>query len=77
LSLLLPSLKIPSGRLALKIVFGVSNPRCDLDNLLKGTIDGMMAKYHFDDHRIYSLWARKDIVPRGDEFIDFSIGAAR
>ena len=77
LSLLLPTLQIPDGPLELKVIFGVSNVRCDTDNLLKSFIDGLMAKYHFDDSRIYSIWARKEIVGKGDEHIEFDLDRAR
>lgn len=77
LQLLLKPMEIPEGKLRLKIVFGVSNVRSDLDNLLKGTIDGLMGTYNFDDSRIYSLWARKDIVPRGQEYIEIELDKAR
>ena len=77
LHLLLPPMEIPEGKLELKIVFGVSNARCDVDNLLKGTVDGLMAKYGFDDSRIYALMAHKVVVPKGQEYIDFAIGSAR
>ena len=77
LQLMLPSLRVPAGKLSLRIVFGVSNPRADLDNLLKGTVDGLMAKYGFDDSRIYALMAHKVVVPKGQEYIDFAIGSAR
>jgi Holliday junction resolvase RusA-like endonuclease len=76
LQLLLPPMSVPAGKLRLKAVFGISNPRADVDNLLKGFIDGLMAKYHFDDSRIFSLMAHKIVVPRQREFIEFAITAA-
>ena len=77
LHLLLPPMKIPEGKLELKIVFGVSNARCDTDNMLKGFIDGLMARYHFDDARIFSLMAHKVITPKGGEFIEFRLDRTR
>lgn len=58
-------------RVALKITFGFSSRRSDLDNALKGFLDICTKKYGIDDSRIYRLEVKKDIVPRGEEYISF------
>ena len=77
LSLLLPPLTVPTGRICLRVVFAFSSPQADLDNALKAFLDGLQARYGFNDNRIYSIWAHKVVVPKGQEYIDFAIGSAR
>ena len=77
LQLLLKPMEIPAGPLRLTITFGVSNARSDLDNCCKAFLDGLMARYGFDDSRIFSLMAHKVIAPKGGEFIEFRLDRAR
>jgi len=75
LKLKLPNgVEIPDGKLELQVEFGVSNPGFDLDNGMKAFIDGLQAKYKFNDNRIYAMDKPcKRIVPKGEEYIDFKI----
>lgn len=70
---LLPCAKIPKGRLAIKFVFGLSNVRNDIDNSIKPFVDILQKRYDFNDNRIYKLDVKKEIVKKGDEFVDFDI----
>ena len=70
---LLPKRKVGRGELELYITFGVSNRASDIDNLLKPFLDCLQKKYSFNDNRIYFLEVRKEIVKKGDDFIDFDI----
>ena len=72
---LLPnSLKIENGvNLSVSFVFGYSSRNSDIDNALKCTIDCLVKKYGFDDRYIYELYVRKEIVPKGKEYIEFNI----
>lgn len=70
----LPKGSIPNkGNLTLTITCGVSNRRSDLDNLLKPFIDCLQLAYGFDDSQIYYITARKKIVRKGDEYINWRI----
>lgn len=72
---LLPNtLKIDSkAYLKLFITFGYSSRSSDIDNALKTFIDCLVKKYGFDDRNIYELEVKKEITPKGKEFIDFEI----
>lgn len=69
----LPPLKIPEGKLKLSITFGFSNTNTDISNHIKAFEDVLQTKYGFNDNRIYELSIKKDIVKKGDEYIDFNI----
>jgi hypothetical protein len=73
LMFLLPNLTVPKGALHLSVVFGLSSKLNDIDNGLKPFIDILQKKYGFNDRDIYKLTVEKVIVPKGEEFIDFSI----
>ena len=45
----------------------------DVDNGAKPFIDILQKKYGFNDNQIYELHLYKEIVDKGNEFIDFSI----
>jgi Holliday junction resolvase RusA-like endonuclease len=77
LGYLLPKqLKTPIGKMEIRFIFGVSSKSSDLDNLLKATIDTIADFYMFNDKKIYKINAEKKDVPRGKEYIKFSIEAA-
>jgi Holliday junction resolvase RusA-like endonuclease len=57
----------------LTFVFGFSNEASDIDNAIKSTQDILGARYGFDDKRIYALRVVKIIVPKGEDYIAFSI----
>jgi len=74
LMILLPKkIVVPEGKLMLTLVFGFSNEANDIDNAIKQTQDILCSKYGFDDRRIYALRVVKIIVPKGEEYIAFSI----
>ena len=73
LLLKLKNIKISSGKLKLNITFGYSNVMNDIDNGLKPFIDILQKKYKFNDRYIYELNVKKEIVKKGQEFIEFEI----
>ena len=73
LLLKLPKINISSGELSVTITFGFSNKLADVDNSVKPFIDILQKKYMFNDRQIYLLILKKEIVSKGDEFIDFII----
>ena len=53
---------------------GLSNKRADLDNVLKPFLDTLQKVYEeFNDCRVYYIEAVKRIVPKGEEYIHFSV----
>jgi len=70
----LPKLDVPKGKLKLTINVGFSNKGSDLDNVCKPFQDILQKKYKFNDSQIYQLEMTKEIVKKGNEFIDFTIG---
>jgi len=74
LLLKLPKLKVKNNiNLSLRITFGYSNKLSDIDNGLKPLIDILQLKYKFNDRNIYKLEVSKEIVKKGNEFIEFEI----
>jgi Holliday junction resolvase RusA-like endonuclease len=71
--LLLKPMIIGKEKLSLSIIFGLSNKMSDVDNGAKPFIDILQKKYGFNDNQIYELHLYKEIVDKGNEFIDFSI----
>ena len=68
----LKPMKIPS-KIKFKLIVGYSNKLSDIDNCLKPILDILQKKYGFDDRDIYELDITKEIVKKGDDFIDFEI----
>lgn len=52
---------------------GFSNKLSDLDNALKPLFDTLSTLYEWNDNKIYSIKAKKLIVPKGKEFINVTI----
>lgn len=77
LLLLLPKMNVPNGRLSIKLVFGLSSRSGDLDNPVKPFVDVLQKKYGFDDKVIYEMHVQKEIVSKGDEYIQFDIKCVR
>ena len=73
LYLRLPPLKIPTGKLKIKYIFGVSSQASDLDNCIKSFQDALSEKYGFNDKMIFKMDAEKRITKKGDEYIFFEI----
>ena len=60
----------------LSITFGFSNKLSDIDNCLKPLLDILQKKYGFNDRNIYQLVVSKEIVKKGDEFIEIDSEAS-
>ncbi len=71
----LPPLTIPQGKLRVKYIFGVSRSTIDGDNLVKCLQDVLAEKYGFNDRDIYRWEVEKVLVPKGQEYAAFEIGA--
>ena len=70
---MLPKIKIPEGKLELTIVFGFSSSASDWDNPIKPFQDILQKRYSFNDSRVYKATIIKEIVKKGQEFIEFEI----
>lgn len=71
--LLLPTIKVPKGKLQINYKFGFSTSASDIDNSIKSTQDLLSRKYKFNDNLIYRIEVEKEIVKKGSEFIEFEI----
>ena len=69
----LRALDIPNGELEAYYTFGVSSKLSDWDNPVKPFQDILQAKHGFDDRRIVRAVVEKVLVPKGEEFIEYSI----
>ena len=69
----LRNMDIPAGNLFVTITFGFSNKLCDLDNPVKMFLDILQKRYDFNDHRISKMVLFKEVVKKGNEYIEFSI----
>lgn len=61
------------NKLSVSIVYGFSSKASDIDNPTKLVLDIMQKKYGFNDSRVYELTLRKEIVKKGQEFIDIEV----
>ena len=74
LLLLLPPMKIEfNGDLKVELTYGFSNTLSDVDNPTKPVLDVLQKKYGFNDRQIVELNLKKEIVKRGEEFIELRI----
>lgn len=73
LLLKLKPVKIPDGELSISIVYGFSSKLSDIDNPTKMVLDVLQKKYKFNDSRIFELTLKKEIVEKGNEFINIEI----
>ena len=71
LSLKLPPLEIPKGKIELTLICGLSNKLSDIDNIAKPFIDVLQKVYGFNDNQIYDLHLIKQDVKKGKEYIEF------
>lgn len=71
--LMLPKVKISDVPMALYIKFGFSNKMSDVDNPVKCFVDCLQKKYGFNDRNIYRMVLVKELVKKGDEYIEFEI----
>ena len=70
---MLPSLKVPEGKLKINIKFGLSSKNADIDNPVKCFVDCLQKKYKFNDRHIYKMSLEKVDVKKGAEFVEFEI----
>ncbi len=74
LLLLLPNnVEIPLGSLKLTLKWGFSSKLADWDNPIKPFQDILQKKYNFDDKRVFECFTSKEIVKKGEEFVEFKI----
>jgi Holliday junction resolvase RusA-like endonuclease len=73
LLLRLRPLEIPKSPLEVIIEFGFSNMASDTDNPVKPFVDILQKKYGFNDNKVYKYVLTKVKVPKGKEYIDFTI----
>jgi len=53
---------------------GLSNKAADLDNIIKPLLDTYQSMYEpFNDKNVYGISLMKQVVSRGDEYLDVSI----
>lgn len=53
---------------------GLSNKAADLDNIIKPLLDTYQSMYdNFNDKNVYGIALHKQLVPKGDEYLDVSI----
>lgn len=67
------NIRIPKGRLILRMNVYYSNKASDVDNCTKPFIDILQEKYGFNDNRIYFLAVQKIVVPKGEDGIQFKL----
>ncbi len=70
---LLKKMEIPKGKLLINLEFGLSNTLCDFDNPVKPIVDILQKKFGFNDKMIYKAIIEKFDVPKGKEFVRFSL----
>ncbi len=73
LNKILPSIKVPEGKLEVFYRFGLSSKNADGDNCIKQFQDIISKKYNFNDKNIYKWTIEKEDVKKGDEFVEFKI----
>lgn len=73
LSILLPKIEVPKGKLELTLHFGVSYKSTDGDNLIKCFQDSLAEQYGFNDKMIYRWVIEKHDVNKKEEYVAFSI----
>ena len=69
----LKPMEVKSGKLSLFLRFGLSSKNADIDNPVKPFVDCLQKRYGFNDRHIYRLEVTKEIVPKGEEFIEFEL----
>ena len=70
--LLLPNVRLESIS-EVHLHFGFSSKLSDLDNAVKQSLDCIVKKYGIDDRYINKIVLTKEIVQKGNEFIDIQI----
>lgn len=65
--------KIPEWKLVVHYRFWFSNSASDVDNAVKPLQDILQKRLWFNDNRIYRIIVDKEVVPKWQEYISFSI----
>lgn len=53
---------------------GLSNRGADIDNVIKPLLDTLQCIYEdFNDNKVYGIYLIKDIVPKGEEYLDVTV----
>ena len=53
---------------------GLSNRGADIDNIIKPLLDTLQSIYdEFNDNKVYGIYLIKDIVPKGEEYLDVTV----
>ena len=56
------------------VTAAVSAKQQDLDNVIKPLLDTYQQMYdEFNDNKVYGIYLMKDIVPKGEEYIEVSV----
>lgn len=69
----LPHIELPEPPYAVQYTFGVSSKCADWDNPIKPLQDILQKRYGFNDKHIVEAVVKKEIVPKGKEFVAFEI----
>lgn len=73
LLLKMPMVKMVDSPFRVDLRFGFSNKLSDIDNPIKLTLDIIQKKYGINDRDVYALNVTKEVVKKGDEFIQYKI----
>lgn len=73
MGLLPDDVEVPEGKLELHLNWGFSSSASDWDNPIKPFQDILQKKYDFNDNRVFRAIVEKEIVPKGEEYIEFLI----
>lgn len=65
--------KIDFKKMQVHFIWGFSSKGSDIDNPIKPFTDVLQNKYSFNDSKIYRMIIDKEIVKKGEEFIQFEI----
>ena len=66
--------KFGTDQVIVKVTAGFSNRGADLDNCIKPILDTYQNIYkEFNDNKVYKIELNKDIVQKGDEYLDVEI----
>ena len=56
------------------VTAGLSNRGADIDNVIKPLLDTLQSLYEeFNDNKVYGIYLIKDIVPKGEEYMDVTV----
>ena len=54
--------------------WGFSNSASDIDNPIKPFLDVLQEKYKFNDKWIYFMLIMKEMVKKGEDYIEYQVG---